>query len=314
VPELPEVEVVRRGLARFVTGARLGDVEVLHPRPVRRHEAGPEDFAARLRGAVVTDVVRRGKFCWLELDSGEALLAHLGMSGQVLLRPPDADRERHLRVRLALDGGASQNRDLRFVDQRMFGGLAVVSLVPTPDGGPGGRGGATQADDDADAWTPSGPWLPPQVAHIARDPLDPTLDERALVARWRLRRTGVKRALLDQTLISGVGNIYSDEALWRVKLHFARPTEAMTGPAVRRLLEAVREVMGDALRQGGTSFDALYVNVNGESGYFERSLAVYGQESRPCPRCGTPVRRDAFMNRSSFTCPHCQPRPRAGRW
>ena len=336
MPELPEVEVVRRGLARWVTGARLGDVEVLHPRPVRRHEAGPEDFAARLRGAVVTDVVRRGKFCWLELDSGEALLAHLGMSGQVLLRPPDAERERHLRVRLALDGGAldaaGERRELRFVDQRMFGGLAVVPLVPTLDGGPGGRGGSAPQDGDGggggdggghggdghgdgvDVWTPSGPWLPPPVAHIARDPLDPTLDEHALVARWRLRRTGVKRALLDQTLISGVGNIYADEALWRVKLHYARPTEAMTGPAVRRLLGAVREVMAEALRQGGTSFDALYVNVNGESGYFERSLAVYGQEGRACPRCGIPVRRDAFMNRSSFTCPHCQPRPRAGRW
>jgi formamidopyrimidine-DNA glycosylase len=152
------------------------------------------------------------------------------------------------------------------------------------------------------------------VAHIARDPLDPTLDEQLLVNRWRQRRTGVKRALLDQTLLSGVGNIYADEALWRVKLHYARGTDAMTGPAVRRLLGAVREVMGEALHQGGTSFDALYVNVNGESGYFDRSLAVYGQEGRPCPRCGTPVRRDAFMNRSSFTCPRCQPRPRSGRW
>jgi formamidopyrimidine-DNA glycosylase len=318
VPELPEVEVVRRGLARWVTGARLGGVEVLHPRPLRRHEAGPADFASRLRGAVVTDVVRRGKFCWLELDTGEALLTHLGMSGQILLRPPDADPERHLRVRLALDGGRAERRELRFVDQRMFGGLAVVPLVPTPDGGPGGRGGAGSDDAGGDAWTdvwtPSGPWLPPQVAHIARDPLDPTLDERALVARWRLRRTGVKRALLDQTLLSGVGNIYADEALWRVKLHYARATEAMTGPAVRRLLDAVREVMAEALGQGGTSFDALYVNVNGESGYFERSLAVYGQEGMPCPRCGTLVRRDAFMNRSSFTCPRCQPRPRSGRW
>ena len=321
MPELPEVEVVRRGLARWVTCARLGDVEVLHPRPVRRHEAGAEDFAGRLRGAVVTDVVRRGKFCWLELDNGEALLAHLGMSGQLLLRPPDAEPERHLRVRLPLEGGplgqAAERRELRFVDQRMFGGLAVVPLVPTPDGGPGGRGGSVREgaeEAEGDVWTPSRPWLPPQVAHIARDPLDPTLDERALVARWRLRRTGVKRALLDQTLLSGVGNIYADEALWRVELHYARATEAMTGPAVRRLLDAVREVMREALRQGGTSFDALYVNVNGESGYFERSLAVYGQEGRPCPRCGALVRRDAFMNRSSFTCPRCQPRPRAGRW
>jgi formamidopyrimidine-DNA glycosylase len=285
---------------------------VLHARPVRRHEAGPGDFAARLAGTTVLDVVRRGKFSWLELDTGEALLAHLGMSGQLLLQPPDAAPERHLRVRVELDGNAlaaaGEARELRFVDQRMFGGLAVVPLVPTPDGGPGGRGGS------ADLWTPSAPHLPPQVAHIARDPLDPTLDERALISRWRSRRTGVKRALLDQTLLSGVGNIYADEALWRVKLHYARPTDAMTGPAVRRLLAAVREVMTEALDQGGTSFDALYVNVNGESGYFERSLAVYGQEGRPCPRCGTPIRRDAFMNRSSFTCPHCQPRPRAGRW
>jgi formamidopyrimidine-DNA glycosylase len=311
VPELPEVEVVRRGLARWVTGARIGAVEVLHPRPVRRHEAGAPDFAARLAGATVRDVVRRGKFAWLELDTGEALLAHLGMSGQLVLQPPDAAAERHLRVRIALDGGAAQGRELRFVDQRMFGGLAVVPLVPTPDGGPGGRGGVGTGPAD---WAPSGPWLPPQVAHIARDPLDPTLDERALVARWRRRRTGVKRALLDQTLLSGVGNIYADEALWRVKLHYARPTDAMTGPAVRRLLGAVREVMGEALDQGGTSFDALYVNVNGDSGYFDRSLAVYGQEGLPCPRCGTPVRRDAFMNRSSFTCPRCQSRPRDGRW
>jgi formamidopyrimidine-DNA glycosylase len=312
MPELPEVEVVRRGLARWVTGARLDAVEVLHPRPVRRHEAGPADFAARLTGTVVRDVVRRGKFCWLELDGGDALLAHLGMSGQLLLRPPDADHERHLSVRMELSGGAVEGQELRFVDQRMFGGLAVVPLVPTPDGGPGGRGGVGDGLDGE--WIPSGPWLPPQVAHIARDPLDPCLDESALVRRWRTRRTGVKRALLDQTLLSGVGNIYADEALWRVKVHYARATEAMTAPAVRRLLAAVREIMGDALRQGGTSFDALYVDVNGESGYFERSLAVYGHEGRPCPRCATPIRRDAFMNRSSFTCPRCQPRPRSGRW
>ncbi len=310
MPELPEVEVVRRGLARWVTGARIGAVEVLHPRPVRWHTAGPVDFASRLTGTVVRDVVRRGKFLWLELDSGEGLLAHLGMSGQLVLQPPDAGAERHLRVRLALDG-PSHNRDLRFVDQRMFGGLAVVPLVPTPDGGPGGRGGPGQGATD---WTPSAPWLPPSVAHIARDPLDPNLDEKALVTRWRAKRTGVKRALLDQTLLSGVGNIYADEALWRARLHYARPTDAMTRPAVGRVLAAVREVMTDALVQGGTSFDALYVNVNGESGYFDRSLAVYGREGLPCPRCGTLIRRDRFMNRSSFYCPHDQPRPRSGRW
>jgi len=308
MPELPEVEVVRRGLARWVTGARIGPVEVAHPRPVRRHLPGIADFCARLAGTVIQDAVRRGKFLWLPLDSGEALLAHLGMSGQLLLAGDGVADERHLRVRVRLSvpdpgGGPPAISQLRFVDQRMFGGLAVVPLVATPDGLPAGIGGV---------WEPSAPLLPPPVLHIARDPLDPHLDESALVERLRRRRTGIKRALLDQTLLSGVGNIYADEALWRARLHYARPTEGLSRPAVRRLLAAVREVMGEALAEGGTSFDSLYVNVNGESGYFDRSLAVYGQQGRPCPRCGATVRRDAFMNRSSFTCPRCQPRPRNG--
>jgi formamidopyrimidine-DNA glycosylase len=310
VPELPEVEVVRRGVARWVTGATLGPVEVLHPRPVRRHEAGAVDFADRLTGTLVTDAVRRGKFLWFSLDDGHALLTHLGMSGQLLLQPTGSPEERHLRVRIGLSGGPADaaGRELRFVDQRMFGGLAVVPLVPTPDGLPAGRGGT--GPDGA----PSAACLPPEVRHIARDPLDPHFDDAAFVARLRAKHTGVKRALLDQTLISGIGNIYADEALWRVGLHYARPTELITRPVARRLLEAVRAVMGEALAQGGTSFDSLYVNVNGESGYFERELAVYGRVGLPCRRCGTLVRRDAFMNRSSFTCTRCQPRPRQGRW
>ncbi|MFN8077038.1 MAG: bifunctional DNA-formamidopyrimidine glycosylase/DNA-(apurinic or apyrimidinic site) lyase [Kineosporiaceae bacterium] len=302
MPELPEVEVVRAGLARWLIGARLGAVQVLHPRPVRGHLAGPEDFAARLSGARVVDVVRRGKFLWLELDSGQALQGHLGMSGQLVLPEADAPDERHLRIRFAVEGPALEGRELRFVDQRMFGGMHVSELVPTPDGLPAGTGGAR---------VPSSPLIPPSVVHIARDPFDPFLDEGAFAARLRSRRTGVKRALLDQTLLSGVGNIYADESLWRVRVHGERPADALTRPGALRLLGAVREVMGEALEAGGTSFDALYVNVNGESGYFDRSLAVYGQEGRPCPRCGTPVRREQFMNRSSFSCPRCQARPRA---
>lgn len=305
MPELPEVEVVRRGLAGWTVGARIIEVDVRHPRPVRRHEAGPADFRSRLLGVRVDDVVRRGKFLWLLLDSGEALLAHLGMSGQLLLEPPDAPDEPHLRVRIGLDGAAElEGRELRFVDQRMFGGLTVVGLVPTPDGLPGGQG-----------LKPESPAvLPEPVAHIARDVLDPHLDETAFSRRIRAKNTGVKRALLDQGLISGIGNIYADEALWRVGLHYARPTEKLTRPQVARLLDATRDVMNEALAQGGTSFDSLYVDVNGSSGYFERDLAVYGREGRECPRCGAQVRRDAFMNRSSFTCPRCQPRPRTGRW
>lgn len=306
MPELPEVEVVRRGVARWVTGARLGPVEVLHPRPVRRHVAGPVDFADRLGGTRVTDVVRRGKFLWLALDDGNALLAHLGMSGQLLLQPAQSPDERHLRVRIGLaDGPAgAEGRELRFVDQRMFGGLSVVPLVPTPDGLPAGCG----------EQQPGMAFQPPEVRHIARDPFDPHFDDAGFVVRLRTRRTGIKRALLDQTLISGVGNIYADEALWRIGLHYARSTELLTRPVAHRLLAAVREVMRAALDEGGTSFDSLYVNVNGESGYFERSLAVYGRSGEPCRRCATLIRRDSFMNRSSFTCPRCQPRPRAGHW
>jgi formamidopyrimidine-DNA glycosylase len=313
VPELPEVEVVRRGLARWVTGARIRAVEIHHPRPVRRHLAGAEDFAARLVGVRVDDAVRRGKFLWLALDSGEALMAHLGMSGQLVLRPEQAPTEVHLRVRIGFtDGPKLDGRELRFIDQRMFGGLAVVPLVPTPDGLAGGLGGGP--GDPGRPALPSAPVLPLPVAHIARDVLDPLLDEQDLTRRIRRRRTGLKRALLDQQLMSGIGNIYADEALWRVRLHPARRTETMTRPAVAGLLAATREVMSRALLEGGTSFDSLYVDVNGSSGYFERSLAVYGRAGLPCPRCSTPIRRQAFMNRSSFTCPRCQRLPRHPRW
>jgi formamidopyrimidine-DNA glycosylase len=280
VPELPEVEVVRRGLDRLVTGRRVVDAEVAHPRAVRRHVAGDADFRARVGGRVLGPAARRGKYLWLPLDSGDAVLAHLGMSGQLLVEPSTAPDEAHLRARLRLDDG----RDLRFVDQRTFGGLSVE---------------ATAADG-----------VPLRVQHIARDPLDPAFDDGAYVAALRRRRTGVKRALLDQTLASGIGNIYADEALWRARLHYARPTATLRRGEASRLLAGVREVMTEALAEGGTSFDSLYVDVNGRSGYFDRSLAVYGQEGEPCPRCGTPVRRERFMNRSSFFCPRCQPRPR----
>ncbi len=280
MPELPEVEVVRRGVERHVVGARVCAVEVLHPRPLRRDPGGAQGFAAALRGRLIVAARRRGKYLWLPLDSGDAVVAHLGMSGQLLVQPAGTPDERHLRVRFSL---SDDNRELRFVDQRMFGGLLI---------------------------SPGGAELPAEIAHIARDPLDPAFDDAHFVSRVRRRRSGIKRLLLDQTLISGVGNIYADEALWRARLHGERPGDRLTGPTVRELLAHVRAVMGDALQEGGTSFDALYVNVNGESGYFDRSLQAYGQEGRPCTRCGRPITRVAFMNRSSFFCPGCQPVPR----
>ncbi len=284
MPELPEVEVVRRGLAEFTTGRTIDAVEVLHPRPLRRHLAGPDDFAARLKGQTFAEPARRGKYLWLPLTSGDAVLTHLGMSGQFRVQPVGAPEEKHLRVRIrfADDGG-----EVRFVDQRMFGGLSYS------------EGGAT---------------LPAEIAHIARDPFDPLFDPERFVAGVRRRKTGLKRALLDQSLVSGIGNIYADEALWRAKLHYARATETMKPLQIREILRHAHEVMAEALDVGGTSFDALYVNVNGESGYFERGLAVYGQEDSPCPRDGRPIRREPFMNRSSFRCPKCQPVPRHARW
>ena len=282
MPELPEVEVVRRGLDAHVVGRTVTGVDVLHPRPVRRHLAGPADFAARVTGRRVEAAHRRGKYLWLPLDSGDAVLGHLGMSGQMLVQPAEAPDEKHLRVRLRLDAPY----ELRFVDQRMFGGLALS------------EGGAD---------------LPPEIAHIARDPMDPAFDDDVFATRVRAKVSGIKRILLDQTVISGVGNIYADEALWRARLHGDRPGLRLRRADVTAVLAGVREVMGAALEQGGTSFDALYVNVNGESGYFDRSLHAYGQEGEPCARCGTPIVRVSFMNRSSYFCPVCQPRPRRSR-
>jgi formamidopyrimidine-DNA glycosylase len=292
MPELPEVEIVRRGLQRWVSGRVVADATVCHPRAVRRHYLGSSDFADRLRGRQLGPAHRRGKFIWLPLEAtGEALVAHLGMSGQLLVQPSTAQDEAHLRVRVRFADG---DPELRFVDQRTFGGLWVDPV------------------DEVDSMDGAG--VPASLRHIALDVLDPDFDDQQFRTELRRRRTGVKRALLDQRLVSGIGNIYADEALWRARLHYARPTETLSRQETERLLAAVRSVMTEALDVGGTSFDALYVDVNGDSGYFDRSLAVYGQAGRACRRCGSTIRRDPFMNRSSFTCPRCQPRPRRARW
>jgi len=284
MPELPEVEVVRRGLAAHIEGHSIAAVEVLHPRAVRRHDAGALDLAGRLLGARITGTGRRGKFLWLELDDGDAaLVVHLGMSGQMLLGA--VPNPGHLRIAAVLDDGT----ELNFVDQRTFGGWQLADFV-----------------------TVAGTAVPVPVAHIARDPLDPQFDAASVVAVLRRKHSEIKRQLLDQTVVSGVGNIYADEALWRAKINGARIAAKLTRPRLGELLDAAGEVMREALAQGGTSFDSLYVNVNGQSGYFERSLNVYGREDRACRRCGAVIRRDKFMNRSSFYCPTCQPRPRLG--
>ncbi|MGP5305164.1 bifunctional DNA-formamidopyrimidine glycosylase/DNA-(apurinic or apyrimidinic site) lyase [Brachybacterium alimentarium] len=276
MPELPEVEVVRRGLDEHVSGRTVASVVIRHPRAVRRHVAGTEDLASRVVGATVTGIARRGKYLWLVLGDRDALLTHLGMSGQMLITSPDAAIARHERVRFTFTDGGS---DLRFDDQRTFGHLMYD------------EGGAA---------------LPSPIAHIARDPFDPQFDQAAAVTRIKTRRTGIKRALLDQTLVSGIGNIYADEALWAAKVHGETTASSLSRPRISAVIDAARDVMAAALAQGGTSFDSLYVDVAGSSGYFSRSLNVYGLAGQPCTRCGSPIVREKFMNRSSHFCPVCQ--------
>lgn len=282
MPELPEVEIVRRGLATLLTGRTIASVDIigpLGPRSVRRDLTGPQGFSAAVAGRTVLGVQRRGKYLWFVLDGGDAILAHLGMSGQFrICDAPDRPLGPHTRIRMRLASGSTA---VDFVDQRTFGGLMYV---------------------------PGGAQLPAPIAHIARDVLDPEFDERRAIAVIRTKHSGIKRVLLDQTVVSGIGNIYADEALWAARLRYDRLADSLAARSVRAVLDAAAFVMRRALDAGGTSFDALYVNVNGESGYFERSLNVYGRAGLPCRRCGTPIRREAFMNRSSFLCPRCQRR------
>lgn len=280
MPELPEVEVVRRGLDAAISGRTIAAVRVLEPRVLRRHLGGPQDFATAAVGRIIQRPCRRGKYLWLPFSDGDALVAHLGMSGQFRVDDPHLSLPRHCRVAVEFaDGGP----ELRYADQRMFGRLWIAG---------GGADG------------------PAELGHIARDLFDPRFDLEAVVTSIRSRSSGIKRVLLNQEVISGIGNIYADEALWAARLHYDTPAHRLSAARVRELLEAATTVMRAALAEGGTSFDALYVNVNGRSGYFTRSLAVYGRADLPCLRCGRPIVREAFTNRSSYRCPRCQPRPR----
>ena len=312
MPELPEVEVVRAGLEPATTGATVTAVVVLDERSLRRHQGPAEDFIQRLTGARLLTPARRGKFLWLPLadsktkeispfspvsapiapDSAQspsfsstALVVHLGMSGQVLLREPGVD-DALTRIRIDLEHPVHGPLLLNFVDQRIFGSMAIDDLIRATDA--------------------PGQSIPSQVSHIARDPVDPLFDESLFLRRLAARKSGVKRALLDQSLISGIGNIYADESLWAARIHGEQPANTLSRPRAKRLLAEVREVLGKALEEGGTSFDTQYLNVNGESGYFAHSLNAYGQQGEPCPRCGRPITRVSFMNRGSHFCPFCQ--------
>ena len=308
MPELPEVETVRSGLAPVLAGSTVTGVEVLEPRSLKRHPGDITDFKNQLVGRQILAVVRRGKFLWLPLDAEGtpiALVGHLGMSGQMLLRTPDFVPDKLTRVIISARSLSGQPVEFRFVDQRIFGSLAIDLLVPTMDAGPGGF--APESSEAFDAQSQQWSSLIPQsAAHIARDPLDDNFSSRAVIERLRKKNTGIKRALLDQGLLSGFGNIYADEALWRSRLHYDQRANSLSKAKAGELLESVTNILRSAVLAGGTSFDDQYKNVNGESGYFEVSLNAYGMTGRPCPRCGTPIKRDSWANRGSHFCPLCQ--------
>jgi formamidopyrimidine-DNA glycosylase len=301
MPELPEVETVRAGLAASIAGATITDLKIHDARSLKRHLSGPKDFRKKLVGTKVLDVVRRGKFLWLPLDSGAtALVGHLGMSGQMLIRTPDYPADNLNRVTIEFETSKGKPLELRFVDQRIFGSLAIDDLVETRDGGTGGFSAGKNR---------SKPWqnlIPISAAHIARDPLDEAFDQDAVVSKMRAKKSGIKRVILDQNLVSGIGNIYADESLWLAKLHFDRSSDGISKAKLTELMEISKQVLAAAVKQGGTSFDEQYKNVNGESGYFAQQLYAYGQTDRPCARCQTPIRRQAWANRGSHFCPRCQ--------
>ena len=346
MPELPEVETVRAGIADHSLGRPVQAVRVVDARSLRRHLPGPAHFEAALTGRTLRGAYRRGKYLWLTLSESdgtladEALVVHLGMSGQLLVRDEPGDdsgsdsgndsearaafdeQPRHLRVALELGpaGASSTGQKLLFVDQRIFGGMFLSPLVPdVPAAVAGEVEPAVGADSSAvpEHFLVAEHFLVPQaVKHIARDPLDEFFDPAAVRRKFLRTSSGIKKVLLDQSVISGVGNIYADEALWRARLHYAKPARTLSAAQTRDLLAAVTQVLRESLAAGGTSFDALYVNVLGESGYFERSLNAYGRAGEPCHRCAEAGRtslivREPFQNRSSYRCPHCQRAPRS---
>lgn len=275
MPELPEVETVRRGLSHLLRGYRINEVQELHERVRKNSSLSP---ISAIEGARIMDVRRRGKFLWFELDRPEALVAHLGMSGQFLFQQSDRPTPRHVRALFKISKGL-RSKELVFNDQRTFGWLSVEELV---DG------------------------IPTSALHIAKDPFDSSFDKTMTIKKYAKRNMKIKTALLSQEIMSGVGNIYADEALWRAKVHPEVLTSGMSLKKIEVVIDSAIEVMREAILQGGTSFDGLYIDVNGESGFFEQALAAYGQTDRPCARCGTPIKRIIVGQRSSHFCPRCQ--------
>ena len=298
MPELPEVETVRAGLANHVIGALVNEIEVHDSRSLKRNFSGLDGFVNELTGERLQGVIRRGKFLWLPLTATRAVVCHLGMSGQVLVRSKEFGEDKLTRITLRLVKPTGEEIEMRFVDQRLFGGMQIDDLLETGEGVPAGHFPEGEASS----------MIPVSVSHIARDPLDPNFDAGLVVSKMRKRSSGIKRVLLDQNLMSGIGNIYADETLWRTRLNYDRPASIISAKKLNDVIEVAKDVLDEAVERGGTSFDEQYKNVNGESGYFSQDLNAYSRAGLPCQRCGSAIKREAWANRSSYFCPKCQRR------
>ena len=278
MPELPEVETIRRGLEREVVGKRIKAVDVTGTRSVRRHKTKKE-FIAKLEGAKVKSAKRRGKYLVLPLDTGDVLVAHLRMSGQLRRAQPKEPLDKHTHVVITF----TQGGQLRFVDPRTFGEL----FVTTPD--------ALTADV-------------PELGELGFDPVDEPVAvtdfARRLLARPDVK---LKPLLMDQTFIAGIGNIYSDEILWAAGLRWDRTPRSLSNMEIRRLFRAIVEVLHDAIKhRGSTLSDQQYVDVAGRPGDFQTLHEVYDRAGQPCRRCRATITKDKVASRTTFFCASCQ--------
>lgn len=283
MPELPEVETVRRGLKSAISGFKVVGVEILDERSLRRNKEPYEAFKEELVGSEFNDFCRRGKFLWFPISSHRCLVAHLGMSGQIIVRGPDYPSDKCERVRLMVSK-SQQNLEMRFIDQRLFGGLHMDTIVESSNG----------------------EQMPFSARHIALDPLDAKFNAVAVAAIIQKRQAGIKSLLMNQEIVSGIGNIYADEILWLAKVHYSTSGSQLSKKKILEILKISQEILCEAVNKGGTSFDEQYKNVNGESGRYSHLLNAYGQTGLPCKRCKTSIRREAWSNRGSHFCPRCQ--------
>ncbi|CAN5195099.1 bifunctional DNA-formamidopyrimidine glycosylase/DNA-(apurinic or apyrimidinic site) lyase [soil metagenome] len=277
MPELPEVETIRRGLEREVVGKRIKSVDVTGMRSIRRH-GNKKQFISRLEGTKITGLVRRGKYLLFKLDSGDLLVVHLRMSGQLLKTTPREPMSKHTHVVISF----TQGGQLRFVDPRTFGEL----FVTTPE---------TVGDEV------------PELADLGIDPVDEPMSWVVFGEMLRARRSRLKSLLMDQSFLAGIGNIYSDEILFEAGLRYDRTSETLSSQEIRRLYRSVVEVLHEAIKhRGSTLTDQQYVDLYGRPGDFQLQHQVYHREGQSCRRCRSPIARSRFAGRSTFYCPHCQ--------